>query len=47
VDTCFYGPGTLEGIHGFNESVSIRESLTTLKVYLKLVGNFFGIKQIT
>jgi succinyl-diaminopimelate desuccinylase len=47
VDTCFYGPGTYEGIHGYNESVSIRESLTALKVYLRLVGDFFRIKQIT
>jgi succinyl-diaminopimelate desuccinylase len=45
VDTCFYGPGTFEGAHGYNESVSIRDTLTTLKVYLRLVVNFFGIKQ--
>jgi succinyl-diaminopimelate desuccinylase len=47
VDTCFYGPGTYEGAHGFNESVSIQDSLTALKVYLTLVGTFFGIKQTT
>lgn len=45
VDTCFYGPGTFEGAHGYNESISIRDTLTTLKVYLRLVINFFGIKQ--
>jgi len=43
VDTCFYGPGTYEGTHGYNESVSIRDSMSALKVYLKLVSNFFGI----
>jgi succinyl-diaminopimelate desuccinylase len=44
VDTCFYGPGTFEGAHGYDESVSIRDSITALKVYLTLVGDFFGIK---
>jgi len=44
VDTCFYGPGTYEGAHGYNESVSIRDTLTALKVYLRLIGNFFGIQ---
>lgn len=45
VDTCFYGPGAIENAHGYNESVSIRDSVTALKVYLRLVVNFFGIKQ--
>jgi len=43
VDTCFYGPGAIEDAHGYNESVSIRDSLTALEVYLRLVTNFFGI----
>ena len=44
VDTCFYGPGAYEGTHGYNESISIRDSLAALNVYLNLVGNFFGIE---
>lgn len=43
VDTCFYGPGTFEGAHAYNESVSIRATLTALRVYLRLVGDFFGV----
>lgn len=43
VATCFYGPGTFEAAHAYNESVSIRDTLTALKVYLRLVGNFFGV----
>ena len=43
VDTCFYGPGALEDAHSYNESVNIGEILTSLKVYLRFVGDFFRI----
>jgi len=34
IETCFYGPGTFENIHGYNESVSVRDTLSVTKAYL-------------
>jgi succinyl-diaminopimelate desuccinylase len=42
VQTCFYGPGKLEHIHGYNESVSVRDTITTTKVYLKTISEYVG-----
>lgn len=46
VETCVYGPNAIqpELIHGYNESVSIRDTILALKVYLLTVANYLGIK---
>jgi succinyl-diaminopimelate desuccinylase len=41
VDTCFYGPGNFAGIHGYDESVSIKETIDMTKIYLKATLNHF------
>jgi len=42
VQTCSYGPGNMEHIHGYNESVSVRDTITTTKVYLKTIAEYIG-----
>jgi succinyl-diaminopimelate desuccinylase len=43
IDTCSYGPGTWNRIHGYDESVSIKDTISTLVVYLKTIANYFHI----
>ena len=42
IDTCFYGPGTWDRIHGYDESVSIKDTVSSLVVYLKAIANYFS-----
>jgi succinyl-diaminopimelate desuccinylase len=46
IDTCHFGPGTLENIHGFNESVSVRDTLRTVRVYVQAVAGYFGVDAV-
>jgi succinyl-diaminopimelate desuccinylase len=45
IDTCFYGPGSFGGIHCYNESVSIKDTLMVLRTYLRIVENYFGLSK--
>jgi succinyl-diaminopimelate desuccinylase len=42
IDTCFYGPGSWERIHGYDEFVSVKDTTSALTVYLKAIEKFFS-----
>jgi acetylornithine deacetylase/succinyl-diaminopimelate desuccinylase-like protein len=42
IDTCLYGPGTFKNIHGYDESVSIADTIFTTQAYLQTVVEYVG-----
>jgi succinyl-diaminopimelate desuccinylase len=44
IETCSFGPGDFENIHGYDESVSISATVNAAKAYFLLIPKYFGAK---